>query len=166
MLKPVDLAVLVFLASQDEKHWTQAAVGDALGLSQSSVNRALSQLEASGLIFGWELRASSLYDLLVHGVRYVYPADFGAPCRGIVTAHSAPPLLGLVGGDHVLVWPSEDGDAFGVALSPLHPAVPGACLRWPGFYKHMVLVDALRVGRVRERILAQEMLAESLGLDP
>jgi len=64
--------------------------------------------------------------------------------------------------DSILVWPTEDAHRFGPSLEPIHPAVPAAALRDPAFYEVMVLLDALRVGRARERKVAQTLLRQRL----
>lgn len=70
------------------------------------------------------------------------------------------PLRSLIApnGDQIPVWPYEEGTERGVAFAPLHKSAPMAALRDPVFHEHLVLVDALRDGRARERALAAEEL--------
>lgn len=156
MLRPLDLTVLLFLRSAlRDRPWTQTDVAVGLGIAQSSVHRALQQLEASRLRGAHD---GPLRDLLVHAVSHVYPPVVGAPSRGVPTSHAHPSLARDLRASEGMVWPHDGGDAVGVALEPLHACVPSAALRAPAFHELMALVDALRVGRARERALATERL--------
>lgn len=162
MLRPLDLTVLAFLRSALRgRPWTQMDVAAGLGISQSSVHRALQQLEASRLLGDDDSR---LRNLLVYAVAHVYPPKLGPPARGVPTAHSHPTLAATIRASDEMVWPHDGGDAMGVALDPLHPCVPAAALRAPAFHEFMALIDALRVGRARERALAAERLDAMLEL--
>jgi len=162
MLRPLDLTVLAFLRSVlRDRPWTQMDVAAGLGVSQSSVHRALQQLEASRLLGDDDRR---LRDLLVHAVAHVYPPQLGPPARGVPTSHSHPTLAGTIRSSDAIVWPHDGGDSMGVALDPLHPCVPAAALRAPAFHELMALIDALRLGRARERALATQRLDDMLEL--
>jgi hypothetical protein len=86
----------------------------------------------------------------------------GAPTRGVPTAHSAKPLSDLIAGGDAFVWPHVDGTVRGQAIAPLYPTVPDACLGDERLYELLALVDALRVGRARERELAVKELEARL----
>lgn len=144
--------------------WTQAALATKLGLSQPSIHRSLAQLERSGLWKGQAVQRSGFHDLIVHGIRYVYPPELGAPTRGLATAHAGAGLSELLSSPQVYVWPLEDADSFGPALVPLHPTVPRVALRDEAFHELMALIDVFRVGRARERQLADTRLAELMNL--
>jgi len=64
----------------------------------------------------------------------------------------------------VPVWPYEGGDQRGLALEPLYRSVPDSLARHPDqlFYELLVLVDAIRSGRVRERNIAVKLLKEKI----
>jgi hypothetical protein len=51
----------------------------------------------------------------------------------------------------------------GLALRPLHEAVPEAARRDPQLGERLTLVDALRIGDARTRGVAAELLSERLG---
>lgn len=149
MLKPLDLTVLAYLRTELRgSSWTQAQVAAGLGISQSSVHRALQQLDASALL-GEDDRP--LRDLLVVAVRHVYPPVLGAPTRGLVTGWSHPSIAEHIHAPTALVWPTDDGETHGLSLAPLHPSVPGTSRRSPPFHEFMALLDVFRVGKVRER---------------
>ena len=60
------------------------------------------------------------------------------------------------------VWRDPDGPVQGAAVKPLYGSVPGAAQRDPELYHLLALVDALRIGRARERALAEKELGERL----
>ena len=55
--------------------------------------------------------------------------------------------------DEPLVWPDESGDAVGKAITPLVPKASALRHQWPTVYAMLADVDAIRVGRAREREL-------------
>ncbi len=103
-------------------------------------------------------------ELLVHGLKYFMPAELGAPSRGVPTAWAAPPLAAEIvsAPEDRPVWPHPDGHARGPALAPIYESAPAAALADPRLYEVLALVDAVRVGRARERKRAAELLAERL----
>ena len=106
---------------------------------------------------------SALYEFLVHGLKYVFPAERGGITRGIPTAHSAAPLNAkLRGDDGPIVWPDAQGKLRGEALAPLHKSAKTAARNDSRVYELLALVDALRVGRAREREIAAAELRKRL----
>lgn len=55
-----------------------------------------------------------------------------------------------------------DGQVQGVAVKPLYPSVPHAARRDAALYDLLALVDALRLGRARERAMAEKELGPRL----
>ena len=100
----------------------------------------------------------------MHGVRYVFPATIGALARGVPTAHAGPPLREIIAAESPYVWPWDSGGATGPAVEPLHPRAPLLQASFPAAYELLTLVDAIRVGRVRERQLAAREIRARLGL--
>ncbi|MEG3837592.1 hypothetical protein QUB19_29565 [Microcoleus sp. B4-C5] len=62
----------------------------------------------------------------------------------------------------VYVWPDPQGVVRGQALAPLYRSVPQAAKNDPELYTLLSLIDALRVGRVREQRLAVSELENRL----
>lgn len=60
------------------------------------------------------------------------------------------------------VWPYADGNVRGQSVAPLYPSVPYAASRDPKLHEFLALIDALRVGRARERNLAVEEIKKRL----
>lgn len=109
----------------------------------------------------------ALVELLVHGARFVYPAARSGDARGLPTAWAASPLSeALVSpAENPPVWPDAMGEARGIAIEPLHPAVPEAARRDPLLWELLALFDAIRIGGPRERSLAGEMLEQRISQD-
>lgn len=165
MLKPVDLYVTLKLAVSPEGA-TYTRLAHTLGLSSSQVHRAVKRAQESGLVRAGTTRINgdALLELLVHGVKYVFPASPGAIRRGVPTAHSAAPLrekLSVSGQE--FVWPYPEGVVRGESIQPLHGRAPEAAKLDSSLYELLALVDAVRVGRARERELAGKYLKERLG---
>jgi len=161
-LKPVDLVVGLRLAEAPGAKYEQLSAD--LGISASAAHASVRRLQGAGL-----LRPSSrvvnrlaLGEFLEHGVRYAFPARPGAEVRGVPTAHAAPPLADHIVAEDVLVWPSISGQSKGRAIAPLYPRAVELPRRCPSVYQSLALVDALRVGRVRERRLALEAIRDKL----
>lgn len=159
-LKPVDVVVALRLAEAPEAPYQQLSAD--LGISASAAHASVRRLQAAGL-----LRPSSrvvnqlaLGEFLEHGVRYAFPARLGAEVRGVPTAHAAPPLADRIVAEDVLVWPNVSGPSVGRAVAPLYPRAAELPRRCPSVYQSLALVDALRVGRVRERKLALEAIRD------
>ena len=170
-LKPQDLLVLFKRVANPPKSWTYAALGKALDLSASQVHRSVLRVTDAGLAVSkrrgdWHVIPEALMEFAVHGAKYAFPAKIGAVRRGVATSFGAPPLLAQISAapEDAPVWPHAEGSARGPALSPLHRYVPEAALADPALYELLALLDALRTGRNRERMLAQKLLSERLGL--
>jgi hypothetical protein len=99
-------------------------------------------------------------EFLVHGVKYMFPGRRGGVTYGVPTSYSAVPLIGHFepSADLPVVWPFLEGSQRGIALEPLYRTLPGVALRDPILYELMVLIDALREDRPRERQIAEEEL--------
>lgn len=168
-LKAQDIVVAAKIAiSKDRSALTFARLSDELFMSASEVHAAVQRAMASSLLerdYGeLSINSASLMELLVHGVRYVFPAVFGPPARGVPTSISASPLAAYFeqGGSLPVIWPHASGEVRGLSLCPLYPSVPLASHLDPRLHEILALVDALRAGAARERELATELLPKYL----
>jgi hypothetical protein len=125
------------------------------------VHASVKRAQASGLLHGPSLdnrpNIAALEEFLVHGLKYVFPAERGELTRGVATSYGASPLRDLIAptDDPIPVWPYEEGKQRGLTLAPLYKTAPLAVLHDDSFYQLLVLADALRDGRVRERRIAE-----------
>ena len=163
MLKPQDVVVLLHVAGIEPPKTYQQLSSD-LGMSASEVHQALRRAGESGLYdpVAKRVRTEALLELLLHGLRYVFPAKRLPRGRGVATGVSAEPLRAhfQTGDGDDVVWPDPDGDAYGDGLEPLYKSVPLAARQNPVLHRRLALVDAVRAGRARERKLAMDLLPE------
>jgi len=82
------------------------------------------------------------------------------------TGYAAPPLSKhfTSAGEPSPVWPDAQGEVRGSAFSPLYGLAPRAARADPQLYELLVLIDAIRGGRTRERELAIAELRKRLGV--
>lgn len=161
-LQASDVAVALRLALSGGDTYDRLA--DALGIAKSSAHRSVQRLEKAGLAVPErrQIVRPALRELLAGGIRYVFYAEPGAEVPGIPTAHSAPPLSDELDFDRYYVWPSADGVVRGASVQPLLRSAPKLHQSEPELYRALALVDAVRVGRARERNRAVELLDDLL----
>ena len=159
-MKPQDIVVLLKLIALNNENWQQIPLAYSLKMSQSEISQSLARSKFAGILdeSGKRVMRQAFNDFLQYGLAVVFPAKPGAIVRGIPTAHSAPPLnLEISSGDKY-VWPFPLGNDRGHGITPLYATVPQAALEDEQLYELLALVDALRVGRVREKNLAVQEL--------
>ncbi len=93
----------------------------------------------------------ALLEFIVHGIKYVFPANPSAIVRGIPTSIAAPVLKGklMTAGEYIYVWPDALGNEKGQSVVPLYKTVPMAVKKDPRLYEFLALVDAIRLGAGR-----------------
>jgi hypothetical protein len=159
MLRPQDIVVLLKL-SLEKGRPTYLRLANELHLYPSEVYASIKRARISHLVQGAaheeRLNRTGLLEFLMHGIRYVFPAEKGSLTRGVPTGYAAFPLKKHIApdGDPVPVWPYAEGAVRGYSFSPLHKNVPKAALEDARLYELLALVDAVRDGRARERELA------------
>lgn len=164
MLQPLDLLVALKLLTLLGQSPSFEALAKELHISPSSAYRSLERAAQAGLVtVDRAPRKSALLEFIVHGVRYVYYVKPGVMTRGLPTAHAAPPLNQSIkqSGD-VYVWPDPEGSVRGQAIEPLHKEIPSVAKKDPELYELLALIDAIRIGRARERTLAEDELRKRL----
>ena len=168
VLKPQDVyvALKIVAAQSDRAPYSQLAA--ELVMSPSEVHASVQRAQGCRLLHGPQRKNrpnfSGLEEFLLHGLKYVFPADRGELTRGIPTSYAAKPLRDLIapGNDLGPVWPYEEGTQRGVGFEPLYRTAPIAPLRDSVFYEYLALADALRDGRPRERSVAETELCHRL----
>lgn len=167
MLKALDLTVSCYLLCYgDHGSWTYARLSEAMGASPSQLHAAIGRARRCHLMStipnqDWQPHRRALKEFCLHGLRYVFPAEYGPPSRGWKTA-SLSGVLGnrlFAGADEKeVVWPDPQGPHRGVSLEPLHVAVLTSIARTqdPAFYHLMSLLDLIRTGQTRELAMARD----------
>ncbi|KAF5035385.1 hypothetical protein DSECCO2_586220 [anaerobic digester metagenome] len=170
-LLPQDVLVMLKLSVARRTRWTYDQLGAALGMSMSMVHSSIRRATQARLYDEHRRRPvrAALEEFLVHGVKYAFPPDIGTVTRGVPTAFAAPALKGEflhdAGAEAAYVWPHPEGEQRGVSLSPLYKSVPAVALRNARLYEALSLLDAIRIGRVREQQRAAELLKGMLRSD-
>lgn len=168
VLKPQDVLVVLKLIALGEQSWSYAWLAVQLGMSPSQLHSAVKRaIEAQLAVRKGEAivpNIRNVEEFLVHGLKYVFVPERGELTRGIPTGHAAPPLDKhfAPSSEPPPVWPAAQGSVRGVAFSPLYSSAPGAARADPQLYELLVLVDAIRGGRARERELAVKELKKRL----
>lgn len=171
MVKGQDVLVLLKLfahkGSEMPFHWLAAE----LDMSPAEVHQATKRAEEVGLLTvipsgrGHRklVNKGALEEFLLHALRFICPAIHGPPTRGIPTSFGAPCFPQSITSDEMLpVWPTAAGEVRGLAFSPIYRSAPFAAQRDPALYELLVLVDAIRGGKAREREVAQVELVKRL----
>jgi hypothetical protein len=157
-LRPHDVGVGLQIALAPDPGFRELAA--AVGLSLGEAHNSVKRLEIARLLMTHRraVNATPLLEFLVHGVPYAFPAELGPETQGVPTAHSSPALREMISSYAVVVWPSAEGEARGSALAPLCKQAASMPRHNPPLYRWLTLVDALRVGRSRERDVARDLL--------
>lgn len=169
VLKPQDLLVTLKLVANKNQEWTYNKMAVDLVMSPSEVHAAIKRSLQAGLtikISGTaQANYSCLEEFIIHGLKYVFIPERGGIVRGIPTIYSIPPLNKLfLSNDPIPVWPDSMGDTRGESFSPLYSSVPRAAKNDSTLYELLVLVDAIRGGRARERELAIKEIKKRLNI--
>ena len=171
MLKSQDCIILIKLLANPGKQWSQRELSQVLCISLAEVNAGIRRLKESRLLnktgksqFIPILQAAE--EFLINDLKYFFPAKLGEYTRGVPTAVGAPLFRGkiMLGRDPIPIWPDALGEHRGIALTPIHSSVPKALRQSPdqNFHELLVLIDAIRAGRARERNMAVMFLKERL----
>ena len=168
MLKPQDVMVILKLVSINEQDWTYNQLAVELFMSPSEVHAAVKralQVHLATSVQG-VIRAhkSALAEFLAHGIKYVFIPERGEITRGMPTIYTVPPLNTLSSSMDELppVWPDPEGEIRGESFSPIYKSAPRAARKDKELYELLVLVDAIRGGRAREKGLAVEEIKQRL----
>ena len=163
-MRPQDVVVLIKVLLEEDVNWTQVSLARSLFMSQSEISESLSRSRYARLLHdkGRKVAKQPFMDLLEYGIPFIFPQQPGNVVRGIPTGHSAPPLNKEIISKQDYVWPYAKGHARGQSVLPLYYTVPQAIDLDKQLYEMLALIDALRVGRVREKNLALVMLKQRI----
>ncbi len=163
-LKPQDIVILLKIIALGEKPWFHHTIAQELGISQSEVSQSLNRTKYAGLLDEARKNVNKIAftEFLIHGVAYIFPQQPGALVRGVLTAHAAEPLNNIIIANEKYVWPYAKGLDRGQAVEPLYNTVVEASMRDRDLYELLTLVDAIRIGRVREKEIAKKELEKRI----
>lgn len=164
-MRPQDIVVLIKIISLQQPDWKNIDIANAILISPSEVSEALNRCKIAGLIDSKKRKVNmnSFFEFLIYGLKYVFPVQPGSVVKGIPTAHSASPIKEHISsGNDIYVWPYPKGTQRGQAIEPLYKNLPKAVENDKMFYELLVIIDTIRVGRVREIEIAIEELKKRL----
>ena len=164
-MRPQDIVVLVKILSINNNNWRNIDIANALQISPSEVSEALNRCKIARLIDNKKrsVHINAFKEFLIYGLKYVFPTEPGAMVRGIPTAHSASPIKEHISsGVDVYVWPYAKGNIRGQSIEPLYKTIAASVHEDKLFYELLVIIDTIRVGRVREINFAIEELEKRL----
>lgn len=163
-IRPQDIVVLLKIAAKKDQSWFMKDIAYELGISASEVTESINRSLLAGFLAADKkmLMRNAILEFLIHGLKYVFPQKPGAMVRGMVTAHSADPLIHFIQSEEKYVWPCAKGEERGLAIEPLHPNVPKACLNDSLLYELLSLIDAIRIGKSREQKIAIDEMQQRL----
>src|SRR5689334_8584463 len=165
-LKPADVLVLLKLAASGAA--SVRTLESELGLSKSTVALSLRRLREADILTedgerGLRINKLVARDFLVHRARWIAPAKVGDFELGLATAHTSEFLAHKLSGDpDPVVLPLPHGPVRGRAVSPVHPRAPATASKDPALLRLLAILDALRIGRARDREVAAAELRACL----
>ena len=164
-MKPQDIVVLLKKLTSQGKILSANGLAASLGMSASTVSECLERCKKAQLVDRNKKRVNTLalQEFLIHGIQYVFPAEAGRVGRGVPTYISASPIKEQLSNDNEsYVWHDVKGSARGQQIQPLYSTISQAVREDDELYQLLVIVDTLRMGRVREREIAIAELAKHI----
>lgn len=159
-LRPQDIVILLKILSIQSSDWLIMDLVLSLKISLSEVSESLDRSKFSGLLSEDKKRVNrkGLFELLIYGLKYVFPTQPQALVKGIATAHSYSEFKKEFRSNIEYVWKSEDGDIIGQEIEPLYEKQVFAVKNDHQLYKTLALIDLLRTGNKREISFAEKEL--------
>jgi len=167
-MRPQDIVILLKIVVLGNKEWQFQDLARSLYISGAEVSESLHRSSFAGLIDASRKKVHrvSLSEFLQYGFSYVFPQSPGPLTRGIATAHSHPLLKNHVISSNDYVWPDFEGNDYGQAIEPLYTNQIKAAKEDPKLYDALAMLDAIRVGKVREKKFAFDYLSNLLLNEP
>jgi hypothetical protein len=164
IMKPQDIVILLKIVCMKNHDWNQQILASSLYVSQSEISQSLKRSRYAGLLGPKKdfVLGNSLLEFIEFGLKYVFPQQPGRVVKGMPTAHSMTPLSEEILSNEHYVWPTIQGNVRGHAIQPLYPNVVKAVREDHQLYELLAMVDAIRVGRAREREMAIRILKDRI----
>lgn len=162
-MRPHDIVVLLKIIVLKDA-WMNKDLSAGLNISQSEISESLNRSAIAGLISPDKKKVfkNALLSFIEHGLPYVFPAEPGSIEKGIPTAHSAPVMRDAIISNDNYIWPYAQGKLRGQSITPLYPKQVEAVLQDEKLYNMLALIDSVRVGKVREKEKALDLLKSYL----
>lgn len=167
-MRPQDIVVLLKIIISDPS-WMNKDLAEALLLSPAEISYSLQRSSLAELIDPSKRKVmrKTFLEFIQYGLSHVFPAIRGPIAKGVPTAFSAPLMskhfMTNKNSEHI-VWPYVEGTARGESIAPLYPNVVKAALKDQALYDLLALVDVMRLGKVREKEIALNLLKEKFAV--
>lgn len=165
-LKAQDVTILLKVISLENRsvNWNTILLSRELLISQSEISEGLERCRFARLIDERKkhVHRQSVFEFVIYGVRFAFPVQPGPVTSGIPTAHSAKPLAEHFKSTEQYVWEDWEGTARGESIKPLYKTMSKAALLDGLFYELLALVDSIRIGRTREKQMAEKELKKRI----
>ncbi len=165
-MRPQDVVILLKILLKKHQPWLKKDLAAELYLSPAEVGHSLNRSALAGLVDPSQkkLMKKAFTEFLIHGFAYVFPVKVGSVTIGIPTGYSAPVLKNYINSSEYIVWPYPEGNQKGQAVEPLYKGAVKASLIDPKLYDLLCLCDVLRVGKLREKTKAKELLEKQISI--
>jgi hypothetical protein len=163
-MRPQDVLILLKMVALDNDAFLLKDLSQQLSISPSEVTESVNRSVLAGLVAEDKktVMRKVLTEFLVHGLPYVFPQKPGAIAAGLPTAHSAAPLNKHFKSTELYVWADPKGEVRGQIIEPFHAGQVSAAKQDKKLYELLALCDAMRVGKAREKKLAEEELRKRM----
>lgn len=165
ILKPHDIVIPLKFIALAGVHKTYRELSEDIYISIGEISEGVQRLKYSKIISkkgsSFRISRKALFDFILHGIPYVFPAKKGAKKKGIKTSYSAYPLnKDIVENNEIIVWGHKEGNVIGYAIDPLYEKAPLAAKKDERLYILLSLIDAIRLGNGRSYKIAKRYLEE------
>ncbi|HQR93876.1 MAG TPA: hypothetical protein PLK14_13385 [Sediminibacterium sp.] len=151
-----------------KKEWQFQDLSRSLYISSAEVSESLNRSSFSGLIDTNRKKVARIAftEFLKYGLPYVFPQTPGPLSRGMATSHGHPLLKKHIVSSSTYVWPDFEGKDYGQVIEPLYPNQVKAAKEDEKLYEALAMLDAIRVGKVREKKFAFDYFSNLLLNEP
>ena len=163
-MRPLDLLILLKIIALNGESFYLKDLSQQLSISSSEVTESVNRSVLGGLLAQDKktVMRKAVFEFLIHGLPYVFPQKPGALAAGMPTAHSAPPLNKEFKSEEFYVWADTKGEIRGQVIEPFHAGQINAAKKDAKLYELLALSDAIRVGKAREKKIAEEELRKRI----
>ena len=165
-MRPYDILIALKIVSFNSEDWRIIDIAYNIHLSPSEVYDGINRLHKAEIMhMRKHVVKKHFVEFLIHGVKYCFPAIPGIKSRGILTAHSSEFFKKIISDykKDTYVWPSEKGNASGTSIIPFHKNIPEFIQKDRFMYEYLSYIDAIRIGRKREKAYAEKQILKLLG---
>ena len=160
-MRPQDILILLKMVVLGPPLQSNLMLVRSLKISAAEISEALERCRVAKFVDVTKRRVNvkALEEFLIFGFKYVFPVQPEGITRGVPTAFSASPIKEhIMQSNEKYVWRYSKGTERGQAIEPLYKTVPEIIAEDAELYELLVIVDTLRVGRVREVEIAPQKL--------